>query len=246
MNTEEIKKEILARLEIERDVREQLARQQSDKSGLIKKSPWAWLDSNLGLLLIGALISGVLVPTFQFTQEEIKWHRQNRYSSMEQQLGSMHESLKQFIAVQALSAELYDLGLAFLDTPSARVDRSQLQQWRKDFRALQARRVHQNAAFAATMFYFPTESQQPIRTAWNDLMRPSQQLQTLVGGLLEESKTGAGKKVTGVTVGKPLEPNEVAVQLDTSLAEVNQAYERLMSMLRQQLLEVEHDKSKFM
>jgi len=244
MNNEEIKKEILARLEIEREVREQLERQQSDKSSSIRKSPWAWLDSNLGLLLIGAVISGVLVPTFQFTQEQIKWQRQNRYSSIEHQLGSIRESLKQFIAVQALSAELYDLGLAFLDTPSA--DRLQLQQWRKDFRALQSRRVHQNATFAATIFYFPTESQQPIRTAWNDLMQPSQKLQTLVGGLLEENKTGAGKKVTGVTVGKPLEPNEVAVQLDTSLAEVNQAYERLMSMFRQQLLEVEHDKSKFM
>ena len=242
MDTEEIKKEILARLQTEREVREQLERQQGDQNAPIKKSPWAWLNSKFGLLLIGAIISGVLVPTFQFTQEEIKWHRQNRYDSLERQLGSMRESLKQFIAVQALSAELYDLGLAVLDTPSAGVNRAQLEQWRKDFRALQARRVQQNAAFAATVFYFPTGSQQPIRTAWNDLMRPSQQLQTLVGSLLDESKTGAGQKAIA---GKHAEPNDVAVQLDTSLAEVNQAYDRVLSMLRQQLLEVERESSKF-
>ena len=235
MNTEEVKNEILVKLEIEREVRAQLGRQQTDQSAPTPRSPWAWLESKIGLLLIGAVISGVLVPTFQFTQEEIKWHRQNRYDSLERQLGSLRESLKQFIAVQALSAELYDLGLAVLDKPSARVD-TQLEQWRKDFRALQARRIQQNAAFAATLFYFPAESQQPIRAAWNDLMRPSQQLQTLVGDLLEESRTGEGKKATA---------NEVALQLDTSLAEVNQAYERLLAMLRQQLLEVERESSKF-
>ncbi len=242
MNTDELKNEILLKLQIEREVREELARQQSDQTTQAKKTRWAWLESKFGLLLIGAIISGVLVPTFQFTQEEIKWHRQNRYDSLERQLGSIRESLKQFIAVQALSAELYDLGLEILETPSAEVERPQLEQWRKDFRALRARRVQQNAAFAASVFYFPTGSQQSIRRAWNDLMRPSQQLQTLVGGLLEENKTGAGKKVTA---GMPAEPNEVAVHLDTSLAEVNQAYERVLSILRQQLTEVERESSKF-
>jgi len=86
MNTEEIKNEILAKLEIEREVREQLRRQQSDQSVSTKKSPWAWLDSKFGLLLIGAVISGVFVPTFQFTQEGIKWHKQNRYDSLEDSL----------------------------------------------------------------------------------------------------------------------------------------------------------------
>jgi len=242
MDNEEIKNQILAKLEIEREVREQLERQQSNQRNSPKKSPWMWLDSNLGLLLIGAVISGLLVPTFQFTQEEIKWHRQNRYNSLERQLGSLRESLKQFIAVQALSAELYDLGLSILDTSSSGVARSRLEQWRKDFHALQARRIQQNAAFAATMFYFPTGSQQSIRTAWNDLMRPSQRLQKLVGDLLEENKTGAGNKVIAR---KSAEPNEVALRLDTSLAEVNQAYDRLLSMLRQQLLEVEYESSKF-
>lgn len=246
MNTEQIKNEILAKLEIEREVREQLGCQKSDQDVLTKKGPWAWLDSKLGLLLIGAIISGVLVPTFQFTQEEIKWRRQNRYDNLERQLGSMRESLKQFITVQALSAELYDLGLAVLDKPATEVDRTQLDQWLKDFRALQAQRIKQNAAFLATVFYFPTESQQTIRTAWNDLMRPSQQLQTLVGSLLEESKyvlsfTDEGKKTQEE---KKTEANEATVQLDKNLAEVNQAYTRVLSMLRQQLLEVEYESSK--
>lgn len=243
MDTEEIKKEIVAKLQIEREVREQLERQQGDRNAPIKKSPWAWLESKFGLLVIGAIVSGILVPTFQYTQESIKWQRQNRYSSLEHQLGSMRESLKQFIAVQALSAELYDLGLAIMDAPSTTAAQLQLEQWRKDFRALQAQRIQQNAAFAATVFYFPIGAQQPIRQAWNDLMRPSQQLQTVVGDLLTENQRLArGKKLVG---GKPAKSADVGGQLDVSLAEVNQAYEHLLSMLRQQLLEVEHESSEF-
>jgi len=242
MDTDQIRNEVLTRLEVEREVREQLARQHGEPGASTGKSRWAWLDSKLGLLLIGAVISGVLVPTFQFTQEEIRWHRQNRYESLERQLDSMRESLKQFIAVQALSAELYDLGLAVLETPTTTADPQRLEQWRKDFRALQARRVQQNAAFAATVFYFPTESQPAIRSAWNDLMRPAQQLQTLVGDLLD----GMGQGPAGTSpAGRSPDPNEVAVQMDINLAEVNQSYERVLALLRQQLVEVENESAKF-
>jgi hypothetical protein len=242
MKPEDIKNDILLRLNIERDVRETLRRQQNEESAPVKKSSYAWLDSKFGLLLVGAVISGILVPTFQFTQEEIKWQRQNRYNALDRQLGNIRDSLKQFIAVQALSAELYDLGLAVLDARSAGVDGPQLEHWRKDFRALQSRRLQQNATFAATVFYFPTESQQPIRTAWNELISPSQQLQTLVGNLLEENRAALGKKVA---LGKIGNPNEAAAQLDTSVTKVNQVYEQVLLMLRHQLIEVERETFKF-
>ena len=243
MDTEEIKAQILTKLQIEREVREQLERQQGDQNAPLKKRPWAWLESRFGLLVIGAIVSGILVPIFQYTQEAIKWQKQNRYSSLERQQGSMRESLKQFIAVQALSAELYDLGLAIMDAPSMTVNPLQLEQWRKDFRALQARRIQQNAAFAATMFYFPIRAQEPIRQAWNDLMSPSQQLQTAVGDLLEGNKKAEVKKK--LAAGKPAESKDDGRQMEARLDEVNHAYEQLLSMLRQQLLEVEHESSKF-
>ena len=60
----DIKNEILTKLAIEREVREQLARQQSEQGAPPKKSRWAWLESKLALLVIGAIVSGVLVPVF--------------------------------------------------------------------------------------------------------------------------------------------------------------------------------------
>ena len=239
MNSEEIGKEVAVRLEIERQVRDQL-RNLEDQGAARKKSRWAWLDSKLALLVIGAVISGVLVPRFQFTQEKINWQRQNRYNTVERQLGSIRDSLKQFIAVQGISAELYDLGLELIDTASATLRQSRLEEWRKDFRSLRARRVQQNAAFAATVFYFPAGSRDSIRRSWNDLLLPAQKLETLVGDLLNDAAGGSDEKVR-----KKMSANETAVQLDVSLSEVNQAYEHVLTILRNQLQEVENESAKF-
>jgi hypothetical protein len=239
MDSEQIGKEISVRLEIERQVREQL-RNIEDQGASRKKSQWAWLDSKLALLIIGAVISGVLVPRFQFTQEKINWQRQNRYNTLERHLGSIRDSLKQFIAVQGLSAELYDVGLELVDTDSAALRQTQMEDWRKDFRALRARRVQQNGAFAATVFYFPEESRDSIRKAWNDLLLPAQKLETLVGDLLNDVAEGSEGKLR-----KRLSANETAVLLDVCLSEVNQAYERVLTILRKQLLEVENESAKF-
>jgi hypothetical protein len=239
MDKEQIKNEILIRLEIEREVRRQLD-QSRDLNAGPKKSAWVWLESKLALLIIGAVLSGVLVPTFQFTQEKIKWHKQNRYDSLERQLGSIRESLKQFIAVQALSAELYDLGLRIIDTRTVGGRKTLLDEWRKEFHAIQARRVQQSSAFFATVFYFPIGSQESIRKAWNKLMLPSVQLQTIVGGLLGEGPRQAHRS----SLKRP-STNDIAVELDAKLVEVNQAYEDVLSVLKQQLMEVENESAKF-
>ena len=168
---------------------------------------------------------------FDTAAESVKWHQQNRYNSLVVQLTDVRESLKQFIAVQALSGELYELGLDVLQAPV--VDDAQRQQWRKDLRALQQRRIAQNAAFAASVFYFPVNSQPPIREAWQELILQSEEMQGVIYGVLQNPKA------------ESVDANELATQLGEKLAKVNKAYERLLSMLRQQLLEVEDESSKF-
>ena len=239
MDKEQIKNEILMRLEIEGEVRKHLD-QGNEKESAPIKGRWKLLESKLGLLIIGSLITGILVPTFQYTQEKLKWHRQNRYDKLERQLDSIRESLKQFIAVQGMSAELYDLGLRILDTGSTAVPEVGMDDWRNEFHALQKQRIQQNSGFAATIFYFPTGSQESIRDAWNKLLLPSQRLQTLVGELL-----GEGVRLSlGEEFPKKL-PGGIATELDASMSDVNIAYQHVMSMLRQQLMEVENESSKF-
>lgn len=239
MDNEQLRSEIALRLEIEREVREQL-RNIEEQSTAAKKSRWVWLESKLVLLIIGAVISGLLVPTFQFTQENIKWHKQNRYDSLERQLDNIRESLKQFVAVHGLSSELYDLGLNVLDTPTAAVYQTRWVDWRKEFRALRARRIQQNAAFAATVFYYPEEARDSIRKGWNNLLQPAQKLETLVGEILTTDAIGDYEYTKAKST-----MSEVSIQLDASLSEVNQAYERVLTKLHDQLLEVENESTKF-
>ncbi len=233
MSAEDIKNEILTKLAIEREVREQLARQQGEPAPA-KKNKWAWVETKIGLLVIGAVVSGVLVPVFQYTQERVKWRQQNNYNSLVLQLTSMRESLKQFIAVQALSAELYELGLDVLQAPGV-IAAPMLEQWRKDLRELQKRRIAQNAAFAASMFYFPSTAQPRIRDAWNELIGSSEEIQ----GLITEALAQDGAPVS------TSRRNELATQLGERLNKVNQSYERLLAMLRQELLTVERESSEF-
>lgn len=235
MNTEEIRDEIVTKLAIEREVREQLAKQQAEQNAPPRKSRWAWLESKLGLLVIGAIFSGVLVPVFQYTQERVKWHQQNRYNALVLQTTNMRESLKQFITVQALSAAMYDIGLDVLLNRNGTTTAEQLAQWRKDLRALQQKRIEQNSAFAASVFYFPAGSQAPIRESWNELLKHSERMQEPIYTMLEWDPKSS----------HVLDRNKLVTALDTQVFNVNQTYDQLLGMLRKDLLEVEDASSQF-
>ncbi len=239
MDNEQIKKEISVRLEIEREVRKQLQNIENRNTEPVK-SRWQWLESKLMLLVIGALLSGILVPTFQFTQEKIKWHRQNRYDSLERQLTSMRGSLKQFIAVHGLSAELYNLGSGALKSQSAAPNQVQFEDWQKEFNLLRKRRIGKNATFAATVFFFPKGSREQIRKAWNALLLSVQKLEALVEKILNNDS----KNFIEVN-GQQLTMNKIPIQLDVSLSEMNKTYNHVLKILRQQFQEVENESSKF-
>jgi len=230
MERDEIKREIVSRLQLEAEVRKQLKLEESEGS-----QPKSWLrssiESKLGLLVAGAVLSGVLVPTFQFTQERIKWRQQNQYDALQRQLGGIRESLKQFVEVQAVSASLYNLGTSLLDHGATNAD----ERAKKlvELRTLQEKRIQQNAAFASSIFYFPADFQEKIRAGWNRMIVPIQKLDGTVAILLEQ-----GSKEQATIRDAPLE-------LDSRLAEVNGAYDDLVSMLQDRLREVENASSRF-
>jgi hypothetical protein len=233
LSSEDIRNEILTRLAIEREVREQLARQNADPAPP-KKTRWAWVESKLALLIVGAVVSGILVPVFQYTQERVKWRQQNDYDSLVLQLTNMRESLKQFIAVQVLSSELYSLGLEVLRAPPTS-EPAVIEQWRRELRELQKRRVAQNGAFAASVFYFPAGAQPRIRAAWSRLIGSAEAMQGLIADALDKHGTAQSAPVR----------NAAATSLDEQLHKVNESYEMLLAMLRQELLAVEQESSEF-
>jgi len=103
----------------------------------------------------------------------------------------------------------------------------------EELRTLQEKRIQQNAAFASSIFYFPADFQEKIRAGWNRMIVPIQKLDGTVAILLEQ-----GPKEQATIRGAPLE-------LDSRLAEVNGAYDDLVSMLQDRLGEVENASSRF-
>ncbi len=65
MLTQEEKLHIIEKAEFELETKKSLSERK------VKKS--SWLNRKISLLLISALITGVLVPWFQFTQKTIEW-----------------------------------------------------------------------------------------------------------------------------------------------------------------------------
>ena len=78
------------------------------------------------------------------------------------------------------------LALELLDAVSDDHRNPGVEAWCKEFNTLKARRIQQNAAFAATVFYFPLGSRDLIRKVWNDQLLPAQKLELLVGNLLNK------------------------------------------------------------
>ena len=230
MERDEIKREIVSRLQLEAEVRKQLKLEESEGA-----PPKSWLrssmESKLGLLVVGAVLSGVLVPTFQCTQERIKWRQQNQYDALQRQLGSIRDSLKQFVEVQAVSASLYNLGMSLLEGRATSADERAKK--REELRTLQQQRIQQNAAFASSIFYFPADFQERIRAGWNRMIVPIQKLDGTVATLLEQG----GKEQATI--------RDAPLELDSRLAEVNGAYDDLVSMLQDRLRKVENASSRF-
>ncbi len=234
MEQEQLKQEILQQLRLERQVREELERR---TEGPPEKKRFAWLESKVGLLVIGAVVSGVLVPAFQFTQETIKWMRENRYNALTRQIDDMRNSLKQLIAAHALLAATYNLGLAVPDELMQK-DAARAQEARGHIRDLRLQRIQQNGTFASTILFFPRSAQADIRKAWNDYLGAADRLQYTVDNSVRIGM-GPGGRARDEAL------NDVLRQLDTQVPECNRRYESVLALLQASIEEVQRESASF-
>ncbi len=235
MEQEQLKEEILQQLRLERQVREEFERRGGE--GPTEKPRFAWLESKIGLLVVGAVVSGVFVPAFQFTQETFKWMRENRYNALTRQIDDMRNSLKQLIAAHALLAATYNLGLSIPDELMLK-DAARAQEARARIRDLRLQRIQQNGTFASTILFFPRSAQGGIRSAWNDYLAAADRLQYAVDDGVRISM-GPGGRARDQAL------NDALRQLDTQVPECNRRYESVLCMLQASIEEVERESARF-
>ena len=213
----EEKERLIDRVTFEAEIRKELAPPAEPKA--------RWWESRLGLLLIGSALSGVLVPFFQYTQETVKWRRQNRYDNAKFRLTMMRDCLREFVTLSALTAEAHEL--TRLETGKADRER-----FREGYRDLQKRRFLQNARVAAMIVHF--RNRESIARQFNDYLVTVEQYLAGVRAAMDAKQPA--------DPGGSKEPNS----LDPLIESTNGAYERVIQHLKQEIGRAEDEGEGFM
>ena len=145
MISDEEKKRIIEKIKFEQEIKESLIEQP-------KSSRYAWLNSKLFLLLLGSLITGILVPIFQYTQKTIEWKRENQYSNITYSMNMMRESLREFTNLQGFNSETYEILKSIIN--NNQISDDNYSEFTRRHTELQNRRFKQNAKVSSSLLYF--------------------------------------------------------------------------------------------
>jgi hypothetical protein len=226
MISDEDRVKIVERIRAENEIRRELA--DCDADG--KKSRWFWIESKLGLLVIGALLTGVLVPTFQATQETIKWARQNRYDNLKYRIEAARSAMKELTITHAYVAEACERVKVFTVYKSE--DDKNKEEYKSQFLEMHNRRFQQNARFVGTLGLIDEKDREVIQNLFNDYLSSVQQLVTtlemIAGAQIRSRKDADSNNI------EKLKKAEGSLSKD-----VDTFYERTLKMLTMYLHRLE-------
>jgi hypothetical protein len=227
MLTDEEKARIAERVQYERDLKETL-----DPKVF---SRFAILESKLGLVIIGFLLTGVLVPVLQYVHETIKWERQNRYENNKYRLGLMRQCLTELVLLSAFTSEAY-LKAEPLLAQAKRLDLKERAQYVTQRIELQNRRFQQNAKVSALFVHFQSK---------DALDKEFRQYLKVVFGYMA-ALDAAVERRPGPDAFSDEAVEDMLRSLDVMTLELNEAYERVLAVIRKELSEVENESQSFM
>ena len=231
MIADDERERIVERIRIESDVRKQLEKDEATT----KPSRWRWAESKLGLLIIGAALSGVLIPWFQATQESIRWTRQNRYDNLKYRLESVRSSMRELTLTHAFIAEAYERVKMIEGKSPAR--ENELQSYKVQVLDMQYRRFQQNAKFAGALGLLDETIREPVRIAFNKYLSSVQQYMHVLELISKQKFTLNG-------VHDPLGEKHI-VALDSLSNDVNTDYKRTLELLKSYLYVLEKQSEKY-
>lgn len=221
---------IVERIRAENEIRKELA--ESEEDG--KKNRWAWVESKLSILIIGAILTGVLIPTFQVTQETIKWTRQNRYDNLKYRIDSARSAMKELTITHAFVAEAFERVKIVSADDSGSKDR---EEYKSQIVEMHNRRFQQNAKFVGALGLIEENDREVIQQSFNEYLSSVQQLVSVFEAIAETKM----KYRTDSNAN-----NEVKFQKaqDSLSKDVDKYYEQTLGMLKNYLhrLEVQSEK----
>jgi len=232
MLTPEEKERIVERIEFEEQLRKKLA-------GSDSPPPSKW-NSKIRLLLVGSLITGVLVPCFQFFQSKLEWHRQNAFEHTQFRLTTARDCLREFAAVQAYAPQLLDRVRVLGETMP--VQPAEAERLLEDYVQLRAKLGQQSANVLALIMYF--DEAEAIRSKCQDQV-------ALVSNMLNEARTLFATACRAGAADNTMSDLREQIAKVTALIEadtdkVNQLYTDIINAMRTEIGRLEDERSRFL
>lgn len=113
---------------------------------------WNKLNSNFSLLIIGAILTGLLVPVFQTHQKTLEWKRQNKYDTVKYNLEMMRNCQKEFVFLTAYTSEAYERARPFIEADE--ITKIEYSEFTKQFIEMQNIRLRHVAKVKSLVIYF--------------------------------------------------------------------------------------------
>ncbi len=223
MLSEEDKNQIVERLRTEEQIRKEL-------HGTPQPCKFAWLESKLFLLVAGFVLTGVLVPLFQFTQGTITWKRQNRYDNVKYRLTMMRDGMTEFVKLWALTVQTYQRLQPFVQSPA--LSPNQFEAFQKESADLENRSADQSAKVTSLLIHFTQNDGK------GDLSR---QFDAFLG-----QKTLFVQGVRQYVDAKRGNPPKQADDPERILGDLNEAYQGIIQKMKQQIERMENENERFL
>ncbi len=195
-------------------------------------APSKWYDSKVGLLLIGSLITGLLVPVFQYTQQTFSWRRQNRYDNSKYRLSMMRDCLREFVSLSAYAGEAYERAEAALK--KGRLGPKDLDAYQMQYVDFQNRRFQQNAKVSSQLIFY--DKREEMSSIFNRYIGDASEFVRMLHEMvLAKQSTNSGRRGS----------REEGRNVDAGILKLNRSYQLLIDEMKRQIsaLEVENEKS---
>lgn len=188
---------------------------------------FAWLNSKLFLLLIGSLMTGILVPWFQYSQEKLEWKRQNQYSDTNFKIEMMRDSLKEFVYLSTYAAEAYEISITFFETTPSTP--SIYEGFEQRYIDLQNRRFKQTAKVRSLLIYF--ESADILERSFSKYVNILNQFMKDVPRLaqIQYCKTNSGP------CPQEAEIESLRAKIEKHMVLLNESYKEVIELIKQDI-----------
>lgn len=232
MLTPDEKERIIERVKFEEKIRGEL--------GDTDKRPSSWWNSKIALLLVGSLITGILVPWFQFIQNRLEWHRQNSFEYTQFRLTTARDCLREFVSLQVYLPEALERMQLLKETlPVESVDAAQLME---EFVELRVRLSQQNAKVLSLIMHF--DKAEAIRSDYQDHVALTSVSLNKVGGLV--SAVYRASKSDANTTDLQEHIAKVTKEIVGDMQKFNRLYTQIINAMKTEIGRLEDERSQFL